>query len=484
MTAHRWILLAVLAPLACGDPGRGPGRDAPRPNIVFVLVDDLRWDDIAVAGHPFVETPNIDRLAREGARFLNAFASTPLCSPSRASILTGQYVRTNGIVDNTARDAQSHRLQTFAIPLADAGYRTAFIGKWHMGNDDSRRPGWSHWVAMRGQGEAVDPRLNVDGERRVVPGYVTDVLTQFAVDFVRDTARAPFMLFLAHKALHPNIQQRDDGSAAALEAQPAGFVAAPRHRGRYANAVVPRRENATRAPVGKPALARAIPGLPPLSPATGTGDGDIRARLEMLLGVDESLGQLVAALEETGALDNTIIVFTGDHGYFYGEHGLDQERRLAYEETARIPLIVRFPRVARAGTTPGQLVQTIDFAGTLLALAGVRDTVARQGTSLVPLLDGSATEWRTSIFLEYYTDRVFPRTLRMGYEAVRTERHKLIVYTELPGMEELYDLEADPFEMTNLVGTARGDSLLPALRAELDRLKHEALPPRTGATRD
>jgi N-acetylglucosamine-6-sulfatase len=473
-TLRRVIGLCLVAFAACA-PADPQER---RPNIVFILVDDLRWDDIAVAGHPFVQTPNIDRLAREGARFLNAFATTPLCSPSRASILTGQYARTNSIIDNTARDSASHRLQTIALPLASAGYRTGFFGKWHMGNDDSPRPGWTKWVAMRGQGEAVDPVLNVDGARDTVKGYVTDVLSDFADAFVRDTSRAPFMVFLAHKAIHPNIQQRDDGSTAALANQPEGFVAAERHRGRYATQPITRRENAKSAPTGKPALARRIPGLPPLSPATGTSERDIRGRLEMLQAVDESLGRLVATLTERGVLDNTVIVFTSDHGYFYGEHGLDQERRLAYEETARIPLIVRYPKVARAGSTPAQMVQTIDLAPTLLALAGVRDTVARQGVSLVPVLDGTATSWRTSVFLEYYSDRVFPRMLTMGYEAVRTERLKYIVYTELPGMEELYDLEADPYEMRNLIGTDRGNELLVSARTELDRLKSSALPPR------
>ncbi|MFN0100261.1 MAG: sulfatase-like hydrolase/transferase [Gemmatimonadaceae bacterium] len=471
-----WIALSATS--ACAPPvASAPAR----PNIVFVLVDDLRWDDIGVAGHPFVETPNIDRLAAEGSRFLNAFASTPLCSPSRASILTGQYVRRNGIIDNTARDSASHRLPTFAIPLAAAGYRTGFFGKWHMGNDDSPRPGWSHWVAMRGQGEAVDPQLNIDGTRRVVPGYVTDVLTDHVLRFIGDTSvaarGAPFMVFLAHKALHPNIVQRNDGTRGVTAAgQPEGFVPAPRHAGRYETATVPRRENAKVAPTRKPALLRRIAGLPPLSPATGTSDRDIRARLEMLLGVDESLGRVIAALEAAGTLDNTIIVFTSDHGYFYGEHGLDQERRLAYEETARIPLIIRYPRLARAGATPAQLVQTIDFASTVLAMAGVRDTVSRQGVSFVPVLDGSATSWRSSVFLEYYTDIVFPRTLTMGYDAVRTERYTYIVYRELTGMDELYDLEKDPYQMDNLIGTARGDSLLPSVRAELDRLRNEAGP--------
>src|SRR5688572_2013598 len=460
--------IAILVALALGSC-RIVDTPPRRPNIVVVLVDDLRWDDIGVAGHPFVETPNIDRLAAQGTRFLNAFAATPLCSPSRASILTGQYIRTNGIIDNTARDSASHRLPTFAIPLEAAGYRTGFFGKWHMGNDDSRRPGWTRWVAMRGQGEAVDPHLNIDGARGVVPGYVTDVLTDNVVNFLRDTSDAPFMVFLAHKALHPNIMQTDDGSTRVLASQPEGFVPAPRHAGRYADRVVPRRANALKAPVGKPALARRIPGLPPLSPATGTSDRDVRGRLEMLLGVDESLGRIVATLDSLGVLDNTVILFTSDHGYFYGEHGLDQERRLAYEETARIPLIIRYPRVARAGTTPAQMVQTIDFASTLLALAGVSDTVRREGVSLVPLLDGTVTDWRHSVFLEYYSDRVFPRMLTMGYDAVRTERYTYIAYRDLKGMDELYDLDTDPFQMTNLIGSAKGDSLLPPMRAELER---------------
>jgi arylsulfatase A-like enzyme len=463
----RRLVVGAFLLLACA-PAQ---RSAPRPNIVVILVDDLRWDDIRVSGHPFVETPNIDRMAREGARFLNAFAATPLCSPSRASILTGQHIRRNGIVDNTARDSASHRLQTFAIPLEAAGYRTAFIGKWHMGNDDTRRPGWTRWVAMKGQGEAVDPKLNIDGARTTAKGYVTDVLTDHAVEFIRGSREAPFMLFLAHKALHPNIMQRDDGSTAALESQPEGFVPAERHRGRYAAQPVPRRQNALRAPEGKPALARAIPGLAPLSPATGTSERDIRGRLEMLLGVDESLGRIVATLDSLGALDNTLLVFTSDHGYFYGEHGLDQERRLAYEETARIPLIVRYPRVARAGSTPAQLTQTIDFASTILELAGVRDPVRRDGRSLVPLLTGTATPWRSSILLEYHTDAVFPRTLTMGYTAVRTDRYKYIRYKELQGMDELYDLETDPFEMRNLIDTDRGRALLPELTAELGRLE-------------
>jgi N-acetylglucosamine-6-sulfatase len=436
-------------------------------------VDDLRWDDIGAAGHPFVETPAIDQLASEGTRFLNAFATTPLCSPSRAAILTGQYVHTNGIIDNTARDSASHRLATFAIPLASAGYQTGFFGKWHMGNDDSRRPGWTHWVGMKGQGEAIDPKLNVDGERITASGYVTDVLTDYVLRFMQRSRGQPFMVFFAHKALHPNVQQRDDGSVAPLQGQGAGFIPAERHKGRYAQSAVPRRPNATSPVQRKPSLTRRIDTLPPVGPATGTPDEDVRARLEMLLGVDESLQRIRQTLVEMGELDNTVIVLTSDHGYFYGEHGLNEERRLAYEETARVPLIVRFPPAVRAGNEPAQLVQLIDLAPTIVALAGVADTAARQGSSLVPLLGGASPNWRKSVLVEYYSDRVFPRMLNMGYQAVRTERHKYIDYLELEGMDELYDLENDPYEQNNLIGTQLGDSLLPSLKAELSRIQRE-----------
>jgi N-acetylglucosamine-6-sulfatase len=191
----------------------------------------------------------------------------------------------------------------------------------------------------------------------------------------------------------------------------------------------------------------------------------------MLLAVDESLGRLVALLDSMGTLDRTMIILTSDHGYFYGEHGLDQERRLAYEETARIPLLVRYPPMARAGSAPTPMVQTTDFASTILEIAGINDTQARDGRSLVPLMVGEApTSWRQSILLEYWTDIVFPRTLKMGYKAVRTEQYKYIHYTELEGMDELYDLRTDPFEVKNIIDTDQGRAALPPLREQLARL--------------
>lgn len=474
-TATRWRVACgmglVTATLAAPALAQAP---APRPpNVVFVMVDDLRWDDFGAAGHPFVETPSIDRIAREGARFVNAFATTPLCSPSRASFLTGQYAHTNGIVDNTARDALSHALPTFVRPLQKAGYETAFLGKWHMGNDASPRPGWSHWVAMRGQGEALDPLLNVDGRPVPTKGYVTDILTDYATRFVERAQGKPFVLFLAHKALHPNIVQRDDGSRATVVGQPEGFVAADRHKGRYAGAPLPRRPNYLKPPLGKPALQRRIDDLPPLGPDTGTTDREIRERLEMLLAVDEGLGRLMETLRRLGELDRTLLIFTGDHGYFYGEHGLSAERRLAYEESARIPLLVRYPPLVKPQSTPERLVLSIDLAPTILELAGVKPDAALQGRSLVPLIEGRAAEWRSSILTEYYSDTVFPRIRGMGYRAVRTERYKYITYLELPGMDELYDLGADPYELTNIVAAPEASDVLARMKAELARLRRE-----------
>ena len=445
----------------------------------MVLVDDMRWDEMKVAGHPFIDTPNMDRLARDGARFLNAFACTPLCSPSRATFLTGQYPHTNGIIDNTARP--SHDLRVFPVELQRAGYRTGFFGKWHMGNDASPRPGFDHWVALPGQGEAIDPALNVDGESVQAKGYTTDLLTDYVERFMDRSSDRPFLVYLAHKAVHPNVIQRDDGRVVPIPGQPGGFVAAERHRGRYAGRTIPRRANAFKPPLGKPALLRQIDDLPPLGAKTATTDDEIRGRQEMLLAVDDSLGRILAALERKGALDTTMVVFTSDHGYFYGEHGLNEERRLAYEETIRIPLVIRYPSLAKAGTTPSELALNLDLAPTLLEVAGHKPAPEIQGRSLVPVLKGEAREWRTSFLVEYFTDTVFPRIRNMGYVAVRTTRHKYIHYRELQGMDELYDLERDPYEETNLVGQSDTRDTLAHMQRELRRLMDETRYPAPGA---
>lgn len=436
-----------------------------RPNMVVVIVDDMRWDEFGAAGHNYINTPNIDRVANEGVRFTNAFTTTPLCSPSRACFLTGQYAHHNGIVDNTARDEQSHNLMTFPQAIDQGGYETAFMGKWHMGNDDSPRYGFDHWVSLKGQGEANDPNLNIDGERTQVKGYVTDVLTSYALKFIRKERSAPFLLYLSHKALHPNISQANDGSTRAIGE--GGFVAADRHKGMYADKVFTRRPNAFMVPTDKPALMRPIDGIQPLSRETATAELTIRDRAEMLMAVDESLGKIMQVLDSMGKLDKTVIVFTSDHGYWYGEHCLNDERRLAYEEGIRIPFLIRYPRTIEPGLTRDALVQSIDMAPTLLQYAGLVKGGFIDGRPLQPLIQDANTPWRDKVYVEYFSDTVFPRVLKMGYHAVRDEQFKYIQYIDLAGMDELYDLKADPYELKNLAGDTTYSAVASRLRAAI-----------------
>lgn len=439
-----------------------------RPNIVVILVDDMRWDEYGAAGHNYIKTPNIDRIGKEGASFINAFSTTPLCSPSRASFLTGQYAHTHGIIDNTARNEQSHGLNTFPKQLHDNGYATAFIGKWHMGNDDSKRPGFDYWVSLKGQGEAIDPALNINGKQQTEKGYVTDILIDHSLQFIKEERNQPFLLYLAHKALHPNVIQRDDGKV--VNIGEGDFIPAERHRGMYESDVFNRRPNYNIPPLDKPALMQKIEGVPPLSSETSTKEKTIRERSEMLMAVDEGLGALLKALEDKGELDNTIVVFTSDHGYWYGEHCLDLERRLAYEEAIRIPMLVRFPPLIKAGMKPEQMVLSIDLASTLLEMAGETPGAHLQGKSWVPIFKEKVKDWRSSFLVEYYSDSVFPRILKMGYKAVRDDRYKYIHYVDLNGVNELYDLRNDPFELHNLTDSPAYTRTLKRMKKELNLL--------------
>lgn len=456
--------VALLGGATCtGDEHRG------RPNIVVVLVDDLRWDELGCTGHPFARTPHIDRIAHEGVRFRNAFCTTPLCSPVRACLLTGQYTHHHGILDNTNRSEASHRLRTFPRLLQHAGYETAFIGKWHMGNDDTARPGFDEWACLKGQGTSFDPVMNVNGERVSHTGHTTDVLNRRAVEFAKRSRSQPFCLYLSHKALHPELVQRDDGSIDDPSA--ARFLPAARHEELYSEDAIPRRLNVTDSLEGKPALQRRIDDLPPLSRETGTADETIRDRQRMLAAVDEGVGQLLEALEATDQLQQTVFVVMSDHGYWYGEHGLSVERRLPYEEALRIPLLVRYPPAIPGGRLIDEFALSIDLAPTLLEIAEVAVPAEMDGKSLAPLLRGDRViDWRTSFLIEYNTDIVFPRVRTMGYKALRTDRWKYIRYNELDGMDELYDLQTDPYEMTNRIGDPLTKAAVRELNAEIDEI--------------
>lgn len=468
-----FLLLALL-------PGcESPPEPTPttRPNILFVLLDDVRFDDLGFTGHPFIQTPNFDRIAHEGVQFTNAFAATPLCSPNRASILTGQYAHAHGIIDNVDRSELSHQLTTFPLLLQQSGYQTAFIGKWHMGVDDTRRPGFDEWLSIKGQGHYFDPDVNDNGEARTLPGYATDVFSERTAEFIRRPRNQPFLVYLSHKAVHPNITQNADSSVGPIPVG-GGFTPPERLKDAYADEKIQRRPNAKSYAKGKPALLRPIPGLPPLGPETATPDDVIFNRLRMLTAADEGFGKILAALEETGQLDNTLIVVTSDHGYFYGEHGLNKERRLAYEEISRTPLTMRWPGHIASASESDAFVLSIDLAPTLLEIGGADVPPAIQGRSLLPLLDGpTPSDWRQSILLEYFSDTVWPRLVKIGYRAVRTDRWKYIRYTGLEGMDELYDLASDPYEITNLIDDPAAQTSLGELQTELDRLLEETAAP-------
>jgi arylsulfatase A-like enzyme len=454
-----------------------------RPNLLVILIDDLRFDEFGAGGHPYMKTPHVDRIACEGVQCANAFHTTPLCSPNRASILTGQYASRHGIIDNVARDALSHRLPNYHRELQALGYETGHIGKWHMGNDGSPRPGYDVWVSFDGHGSLFDPRLNEDGQYRQVPGYITDLLNERAVAFIEARRQRPWSLFLAHKAVHPDAHQAADGTLD-LTRQDRGYKPAPRHADLYRGCEFPRRPNML-APAEvvkeKPAWAEAFRlrsserAQAVLQAIHAGTQEEIRLRAAMMASVDEGVGMIFDALERTGQLERTFILFLGDNGYFFGEHALGPERRFAYEEGIRSPFVLRYPPLARAGTTVSELVLALDIAPTLVELAGGKPGAPMQGRSLVPLLAGRAQGWRSSFLIEYFTENAMPWLVGMTYKAVRTKRHKLIHWVNLDGVDELYDLAVDPYELRNAIGDPHYAAIAQELRAELTRLVTEAV---------
>jgi N-acetylglucosamine-6-sulfatase len=459
--------------------------DDKRPNIVMIVVDDLRFDEIAVGGHPYVETPHIDRLAAEGIMFTSAYHVTPLCSPNRASLLTGQYVSRHGILDNTSRAHASHRLDLFPKELQKAGYLTAHVGKWHMGNDPTPRPGYDYWVSFAGQGKTSDPDLYEDGRIHPVKGYITDIFTDRAIDFIKTSDGNPFFVYIGHKAVHPESKQRDDGSIDL--SVPRGFRPAPRHKGRYDDKVIERRPNygfSDGERLTKPVIKQALDFRRELEKDAawkreidpGVSEETIRRRAEMVLAVDEGLGRIMATLETMGELDNTLIIFTSDNGYFYGEHGLAVERRLPYEESVRTPLLMRYPRLVEPGKEVASPVVSIDLAPTVLDVAGVPIPNHVQGKSLKPLMTGAATSIHDAILIEFYGhENPFPWTANLDYRVIRKGKYKYIRWIRFENEAELYDLEADPYELTNRIADADMAIVLKGLEDRLQELVLESL---------
>jgi N-acetylglucosamine-6-sulfatase len=456
-----------------------------KPNFLVILIDDLRFDEFGAGGHPYMKTPHIDRLAHEGAMFERAFHTTSICSPNRASIVTGQYASRHGIIDNVARGAMSHRLPNYHLELQKLGYETAHIGKWHMGNDGMPRPGYDTWVSYDGHGRIVNPRLCHDGKYIDHTGYITDIMNGLAVEFLEKKHDKPWSLFFAHKAVHPDAEQQADGTVSF--GKHGGYIVAERHKNLYKDAIFPKKPNmlsydevVKQKPAWKETFfLRAKPESRQILDAIHAGtQEEIRLRARMMAAVDEGVGMILDSLKKKGELDNTFIVFLGANGYFFGEHGLGPERRFAYEEGIRSPFLVRFPKLINAGTRKKDLLICQDIAPTLIELAGGKPGPQIQGRSFLPLLSKKPVKWRKAVLAEYWAEQAYPWLIGMTYKAIRTERYKLIHWVNRGRhgeLDELYDLDRDPYELKNLIASRAHAAVREKLRKELRWLVAEAV---------
>lgn len=438
---------------------------ARQPNILVILTDDQRWDAMSCAGNKLVSTPNIDRLAKEGARFANVFVTTSLCSPSRASMLSGRYARQHGVLNNFTEYPVD--LPSYPRSLKAAGYQTAYIGKWHMGEDnDEQRPGFDHWFSHRGQGNYFDNEFNDDGVRKKVPGYYTTVVTEHALNWLQQKRDKPFLLILGQKAPHGGPIQPE-----------------PRFEHALDNVMVPRPKNADDYAVpGKPAwLKESYPtwhgGGGPLYNLK-TLEGLTRAYLATLLSVDESVGHIYDALKQMGQLDDTMIIYTSDNGFVLGEHGRTDKRTM-YEESLRIPLLVRYPPLVKAGTVVDKMVLSLDMAPSIVEFGGGKPLKGIAGLSWKPLLEGKKVKWRDAFLYEYNFEKQFPYTPNI--RGIRTDEWKLIRYPHGDGSPdrftaELYHLSEDPLEQRNLIDDPRWATQRKKLERELDKLSKQIGP--------
>jgi N-acetylglucosamine-6-sulfatase len=470
----RLLFLLVIA-LGFASPSHAAALK--RPNVLFILCDDLRWDALGYAGNPHVKTPHIDRLAREGVAFRNMFCTTSLCSPSRASIISGLYAHAHGVMNNFTEYPTN--LASFPRQLHAAGYDTAYFGKWHMGEEnDAPRPGFNWFVTHKGQGNYFDTEWNVNGRRRETPkGYYTHVVTDFATEWLkRDHGGKPWCLMIGHKAPH------------------SFYFPEPRYSNTFDKVWIPYPESAFH--LGdKPAWLKdristwhGIYGplfewrksFPDDRPeAVKDFAAMTRAYWGTILSVDDSVGRLYAELQRRGELDNTLIVFMGDNGLLNGEHGM-VDKRTMHEASIRIPMVWRFPRSSGApGKTIEQQVLTVDVAPSILELCGAPALRNIHGKSFVKLVQRGDPSWRTSWFYHYNYEKQFPYTPNV--RGVRTDSWK---YTHYPHgdrspdrhLAELYNIEFDPDERHNLIANPKYAGVVKQLQGELAKvMKHTGL---------
>ena len=462
-----------------------------RPNIVYIMSDDHAAHAISAYGSRVNRTPNIDRLAKEGMLMTSVFATNSICTPSRAAILTGQYSHVNGVTVFNRFD--SSRL-TVATLLHDAGYYTGMIGKWHLGSDPA---GFDVWNILPGQGVYMNPIFYTAASETTYTGrYATDVITDLGIDFIRTRPKnKPFFLMLHHKAPHrpwePDAMHRAPFVDKWIPEPPTLWDS-------YATRTDALHENEQR--VAKDLTRRDLKLVPPEglagadltrwlgtkpesvtvtrhgAPVTLTGEALARWKYQRYMqdylatvqSVDDNIGRLLAYLDRSGLARNTIVVYTSDQGFFLGDHGLF-DKRFMYEESLRMPFLVRWPAVIRPGSRSDAMALNIDFAETFLDAAGVGVPNAMQGRSMLAIWRGrTPADWRTSMYYRYYHDPGDHNT--RAHYGVRTRTHKLIYFWK-KDQWELYDLVNDPMEMNNLYGQPGQEQLTATLEAELLRLK-------------
>lgn len=451
---------------------------AKQPNVVLMLCDDIRWDALGCAGHPHLKTPNIDRLASEGVYFENMFCTTSLCSPSRATILSGLYAHSHGVTNNFTEYPEE--LASFPRQLQKAGYTTAYYGKWHMGEkNDEPRPGFDQFVTHKGQGKYFDTEFNFNGKgRRVVPGYYTTVVTDLSIDWMKNhraSSDKPFMLMLGQKAPHSfyfpeakyehvfdNVEVNYPQSAFDLAGKPEWMTKRlTTWHGIYGPIFDWRKSFPNDKASGVVDFARMV-----------------RAYWGTILSVDDSMGRITDALREMGELNNTVVIFMGDNGLLEGEHGM-VDKRTMHEASIRVPMVVRYPGLTDSNSPKRirQQVLTTDVAPTILDLAQAEPLEEIHGRSFRQLVTQGDPDWRTGWFYHYNYEKQFPYTPNV--RGIRTDRWKYIRYPHGDGSPdrhkaELYDLDSDPGERRNLIGDQSYVGLIGQLQGQLTQLMKDA----------
>ena len=441
-----------LCAFALNFPLSAPAADR-KPNFLFIYTDDQRWDAMSVvqreqgdrARFPWFQTPNMDRVAAEGVRFRNAFVTLSLCAPSRAAFLTGRYNHLNGVANNHTFFPADN--VTHATLLRAAGYVTAYIGKWHMGGEHGQRPGFDYSASFIGQGRYVDCPFEINGKPTPTTGWVDDVSTDYAINFIKEHRDKPFDMVIGFKACHgptdPPERARERFAGKKTRTVPNMAVHAIY---READETPKAKANAEAAKTGQ--------------------EVDINLNyFRCISAADDNLVKLLKCLDDLGLTENTVVIFASDNGFYNGEHQLG-DKRSCYDESLRIPMLVRYPKTVPKGKVRDEMVLNIDLAPTLLEFAGVSIPSSMQGKSWVPLLENKSTQWRKSFLAEYFYER--PYTTTPTVLALRTDNTKLITYPGHDQWTELFDLAHDPYEIKNLAQDSASHKLLDQMKAELE----------------